>query len=317
MHFLNRNAKIICALRWLFAPGLAAGLGAVAQEAPRPDYIVPDQGKLPLTAGFNDSEGAGGGGIVPWALITGYGTRDSYGANAHVTLVNVGDFRLLSYGAAFGIADRVEVSAAHQKFDVTGTALDGLSVAQNIFGAKIRLTGDAVYDQDSWLPQTALGFEYKHNQGISGGASIGAPGLFSVNQLGARGESGSDFYLSATKVLLAQSLLLNGTLRYTKANQFGLLGFGGDRGDSRKLNVEVTLAYILTRKLALGAEYRRKPHNLSADDERGAWDAFLAWTPTRHVSVVAGFASLGSILAPVTKQTRRQNGAYLSVQAGY
>jgi hypothetical protein len=317
MELSNRGStkSWLCVLLFCAHAGWAAA--ALAQDAPRPNYFVPDQGKLPLTAGFNDIEGAGGGGVVPWALITGYGTRDSFGANAHVSLVNVGDFRLLAYGVAVGIMDRVEFSATHQNFDVTGTPLDGLRVAQNILGVKIRLTGDAVYDQDSWLPQTAVGYEYKHNQGISDGAKIGAPGLFSVNQLGARGESGSDFYLSATKVLLAQSVLLNASLRYTKANQFGLLGFGGDRRNSRSVNAEVTLAYILTRKLAVGGEYRQKPHNLGVDDERGAWDVFAAWTPTRHVSVVAGFVSLGSILAPVSQVSRSQNGAYLSIQAGY
>ena len=37
--------------------------------------------------------------------------------------------------------------------------------------------------------------------------------------------------MSGTKVFLAQSLLVNVTLRYSKANQFGLLGFGGDEDD--------------------------------------------------------------------------------------
>lgn len=40
--------------------------------------------------------------------------------------------------------------------------------------------------------------------------------------------------------MLAQSLLLDLTLRYTKANEFGLLGFGGDRKQSR--SVEPTAA---------------------------------------------------------------------------
>ena len=45
--------------------------------------------------------------------------------------------------------------------------------------------------------------------------------------VGAKRDSGVDFYVSATKLLLEQNLLLNGTLRATKANQLGLLGFGG------------------------------------------------------------------------------------------
>jgi len=69
--------------------------------------------------------------------------------------------------------------------------------------------------------------------------------------------------------------------------------------------------------LAVGAEYRVKPRNLSPDDEREAWDAFVAWTISRNLSVVAGYANLGSILAPVTQESPSQNGAYLSLQAGF
>jgi Protein of unknown function (DUF3034) len=290
---------------------------ALAQLAPYESALMPDSGKLPLTAGFNDVDGVGGGGLVPWALITGYGTADSWGANAHYTAVQLRDFRLRSYGVAVGALDRIEASAAADNFDVTGTALNGLSVSQHIYGLKVRVNGDAVYDQDSWAPQTAVGVEYKRNSGIGNGGAVGLPGLVSPTQLGARSETGTDWYLNATKVYLAQSLLVNAVLRYTKANEFGLLGFGGDLDRNRSVEFETTIAYMLTRKFAVGAEYRGKPHNLSVDDERAAWDVFAAWTASRNISIVAAYVSLGSILAPVTKQSRDQDGAYLSLQVGF
>jgi hypothetical protein len=290
---------------------------ALAQLAPYESVLMPDSGKLPLTAGFNDVDGVGGAGLVPWALITGYGTADSWGANAHYTAVQLRDFHLRSYGVAVGALDRVELSAADDKFDATGTALNGLSVSQHIFGLKVRVYGDAVYDQDSWVPQTAVGVEYKKNTGISNGGAAGLPALVSPTQLGARSDTGTDWYLSATKVYLAQSLLVNAVLRYTKANEFGLLGFGGDLDHNRSVEFETTIAYILTRKFAVGAEYRDKPHNLSVDDEQGAWDVFAAWTASRNISIVGAYVSLGSILAPVTGQSRHQNGAYLSLQVGF
>ena len=292
--------------------GLAAAQGAMAQRAPYESVWMPDAGKLPLTAGFTDVDGAGGGGLVPWALITGYGTSDSWGANVHYTAVPVKDFRLQSYGAALGVADRIEVSITKDIFDVTGTALNGLALQQNIVGLKVRLTGDAVYDQDSWAPQTAFGAEYKRNTGISRTA-----GLVSVGELGAASSSGIDWYVSATKVFLGRSLLLDVTLRYTNANQLGLLGFGGDLKRDRSVEFESSVGYIISRTVAVGGEYRGKPHNLSVDDERGAWDAFVAWTASRHVSVVAAYVRLGSILAPVTTQSRNQDGAYVSVQVGF
>ena len=280
------------------------GMPASAQRSPIENPLLPDEGKLPLTAGFNDVDGVGGGGLVPWALITGYGTTDSYGANAHYTAIQLRDFKLRTYGVAVGALDRVEVSAASQTFESTA-ALDGLSVTQHVYGAKVRLFGDAVYGQDSWIPQTAVGVEVKRNSGISNGAGAGAPGLYSTTQLGARSNSGTDWYVSATKVFLAESVLVNATLRSTKANQLGLLGFGGDLRNDRSIRFEGSVAYIVTRKFAVGAEYRDKPHDLTVDNERAAWDVFAALTLSRHVSLVGAFVNLGSILAPVTGQSRR------------
>ncbi|HEV7717259.1 MAG TPA: DUF3034 family protein, partial [Steroidobacteraceae bacterium] len=280
-------------------------------------FLAIDQGKLPLTAGFNDVEGAGGAGLVPIALVTGYGTRNSWGANAHYTNVDLNSFQLHAYGVAVGALDRFELSYTKHDFEVTGGPLDGLGVEQSIVGLKVKLFGDAVYFQDSWVPQVAVGAQYKQNDGIKDGASVGLAGLVSPKALGAKDDDGTDFYLSATKIFLGQSFVVNATLRYTKANQFGLLGFGGDRDDGYSLEPEAVVAYLFTRKLAGGVEYRSKPHNLSVDTEDDAWDAFLAWTPTRNISLVAAYVNLGSILGPVTGDTDDQKGAYLSFQVGF
>ena len=50
-----------------------------------------------------------------------------------------------------------------------------------------------------------------------------------LDALGAK-RSGTDVYVSATKLFLAQGLLVNATLRGTKANQNGLLGHGARLG---------------------------------------------------------------------------------------
>jgi hypothetical protein len=295
-------------------------LASVALFAPlahAESRIGADSGKLHLTAGFNDVEGAGGAGLVPLAFITGYGSSDSWGANAHVTQVQLNDFELNTYGVAVGALDRFELSFTRQKLDAVSGALDGLGVEQNVVGLKVKLIGDAVYLQDSWLPQVSFGAQYKDNRGIRDGASIGLPGLTTPVLLGAEDDSGTDYYLSATKVFLGQSFVVNTTVRYTKANQFGLLGFGGNLKDGYSFEPEVVLGYLFARKLAGGVEYRAKPHNLAADVEDDAWDAFVAWTPTKNISLVAAYVNLGSILAPVTSDTSDQKGAYLSLQVGF
>jgi len=271
----------------------------------------PDMGKFLATGGVSQLEGAGGGGLTPWALITGYGSRDSWGGNAHYTHVKTQDYSLGTYGVAVGIADRVELSLAQQKFEGSLAPLDQLRIKQDIFGVKVKLAGDAVYEQDVWMPQVAVGVMVKRNKGIGG---LGALGVTNVKQLGAKDDNGYDVYVAATKILFEQSLLLNGTLRATKANQMGLLGFGGDEGDSMKLMPEVSIAYLVTRKFVVGAEYRRKPHNLGVDREKSYYDVFAAYVPNKHVSVTAAYAYLGDI---TVFNPKKQKGWYLSLQTGF
>jgi hypothetical protein len=265
--------------------------------------MAPDLGKLTATAGVIQVEGASGGGLVPWATITGYGSRDSYGANAHYTYVGTQDYQLGSYGVAVGIADRVELSLAKQRFTGSLAPLNNLRIEQDIFGAKIKLAGDLVYDQDSWMPQVAAGVMFKRNNGIGG---LGA--VSSVKSLGAKSESGIDYYLAATKLFLDQSLLVDLTVRATKANQMGILGFGGDKSDRYQAMLETSVAYLLNRKLAVGAEY------LTADNEKDYYDVFIAWFPSKNLSLTLAYVSLGDI---TVYNTKRQDGVYLSMQAGF
>lgn len=290
------------------APALAAALlcaaGAAAQARP-------DMGKFLATGGVSQLEGAAGGGIAPWALIGGYGTRDSYGANLHTTRVRTQDYGLASYGVAVGIADRVELSLATQRFEGSLAPLERLRIDQDIFGLKLRLAGDAVYDQDSPMPQLAAGLMYKRNKGVGG---LGALGVSNVKQLGAKDDHGIDYYVAATRICFEQSLLLSGALRATRANQMGLLGFGGERNDSYRAMAEVSAAWLIGRQWVGGVEYRAKPHNLGVDKEKAYYDAFLAYFPNKNFSLTAAYAELGDI---TVFNPQRQHGLYLSLQAGF
>ena len=290
---------------------ILAAMAAASVCAGACAQALPDMGKFLATGGVSQIEGAGGGGIVPWALISGYGTRDSWGANTHYTYVQTQDYKLTGYGVAVGIADRVEISLANQEFKGSLAPLDRLTIEQDIVGVKVKVAGDAVYEQDSWLPQIAVGAMYKKNKGVRG---LGALGVGNVTQLGAGDDRGYDYYVAATKILFERSLLFNATLRSTRANQMGLLGFGGDLRDGRRPMPEISAAYLVTRRLAVGAEYRRKPHNLSVDDEKAYYDAFVAWFPTKHFSVTAAYAELGDI---TIFNPKKQHGLYLSAQAGF
>lgn len=263
-------------------------------------------GKLLLTGGVTQIEGSAGGGLTPWAFIGGYETKDQIGANAFYTNINITDYRLETFGALLGIYDRVELSAAKQTFDTkeVGRTLglgSGFKIRQNVFGVKVKIVGDGVLDQDSYLPQIAVGAQYKKN--LQGAV---------VRSLAAKDEKGLDLYLTATKIILSQSILVNTTLRRTKANQLGLLGFGGDSNNNYKYELEGSLAYLLTRNLAIGIEYRSKPDNLKVAKEENWSDIFLAWAPTKNISLTTAYTMLGNIALK-----DNQKGFYTSLQVGF
>lgn len=286
-----------------FAAIFGAGVIAPAVNAQTSDFTT--SSKLLLTSGVTNIEGSAGGGLTPWAVIGGYGTKDQIGANAFLTNVRSQDYELRTGGALVGIYDRVELSFAQQKFDTrqVGGLLglgNGYKFTQKIYGAKVKVAGDAVLEQDSWLPQIAVGFQRKENDRGD-----------LLRALGIKSDRGTDYYVSATKLFLAQSVLLNGTVRFTKANQTGILGFGTATRDKYDAVFEGSVAWLLRKDLAIGAEFRQKPDHLPFKEENW-YDVFVAWAPTKNVSVTLAYANLGNI---VIKDN--QKGTYLSVQVGF
>jgi len=170
------------------------------------------------------------------------------------------------------------------------------------------------------MPQVAIGVQFKQ---------LGSTGLdATLDGLGAK-RHGTDFYVSATKLLLGQSVLLNGTLRATKANQNGLLGYGATLGGDEsgyRLQPEVSAAYLLSKNIAVGAEYRFMRNRLeNAGRAAGLgnglrasdWkDVFIAWAPSKNFSLTLAWVDLG-VIVPATTGSRRQTGYYLSAQAAF
>ena len=285
---------------------VAATLLVLSFAAPVAAEELETGGKLLLTGGVSTIEGSGGGGIATWATTTGYGAAGQVGGNIHGTLVTLPDFELRSWGAAVGLHDRVELSYARQTFDTrdAGAALGlgkGYTFNQDIWGVKVVVLGDAVYDQDRLLPQIAVGAQYKRNDR---GPVIAA--------VGGEDDTGTDYYVAATKLLLDRSLLLNGAVRMTKANQTGLLGFGGPNGGDYSAQFEGSVAWLATRRLAFGAEYRSKPSNLAFAREDDWVDLFAAYAVNKNLSVTAAWVDLGEIAT-----FKDQRGVYLSLQAGF
>ena len=306
--------------RWLAVSATLALAATVAHA---------DTGKLLLTGGVSTIAGSAGGGLTPWAVIGSNATEGEVGFSGYATRAATQDYGLNGYGVAVGLHDRVELSLARQDFDASpAIALNGIApfgvtpgqhIQMDIVGIKVKVAGDAVLNADSWMPQIAVGLEHKRVRP----GSIGSVLDFLGTQT-----SGTDVYVSATKLLLAQSLLVNGTLRSTNANQNGLLGFGAAAPgkNRRSLQPEFSLAYRINKTLAVGAEVRFKPNNLQAlgaaaglgaalreDDWK---DIFIAWAPSKNLSLTLAYVDLGHIVPGITNH-RRQTGYYLSAQVAF
>ena len=255
--------------------------------------------KIIATGGTSSIEGSAGGGIVPWAVINGYASSDEMAATAFISRVGVDDFTLNSIGASLTYDNNWEWSVARQRF-----ALDSIGgeLSQNIIAVKYRLAGQLLYTA---LPQISLGAQYKKLHDFTLPQAVGA-----------RDDSGLDVYLAASKVLFNQvagrNLLLNATLRATKANQTGLLGFGSADNNNYRLMFEGSAALLLNYNVAIGAEFKQKPDELAFADEQHWRDVFVAWFVNKRLSVTAGYVDLGSIAG-----LNNQQGYYLSVEGAW
>ncbi len=318
-----------------------------------------NDGKVLLTGGVVTVDGAGGGGITPWATISGYGTRDGVNGGLHYTFAYLPNYSLSSYGATVGIYDRLELSYTRSTlptgstFDTvgliasllpatggTGIAPFNTTIEMDVFGAKLRLFGDAVYTSDSLIPQVAIGAFYKDNKNAD-----------LLRTLQAADDKDWEAYVSVTKIYFPFSTLVNFTGRYTSANQTGLTGFGyhntttGEVDDDKEFRYEISVATLVAKNTAFGFEYAQHGTALdgvgvninglgtqgilgalSAVDlqtlgvantgdlqnnltqyEDDWFDLFFAYAPNKKISFTVAYAMLGNITL-----TPDQHGFYFS-----
>ena len=285
--------RLVCLLALLALPGLTFGAG----------------GRLVATGGLTQIEGTAGGGLVPWAVLAGYGTAEQVGGTVSLTHTNAPDFTLSTLSANYTLYNRLEFSIARQSFTIdSGNPLQdafGLGgtqqIEQDILGIKYRVVGDLIYDR---LPQVSIGVQHKRNRDFDIPEAVGA-----------RNDKDFDGYISVSRLFLGalwgRHLLVNGTLRATRANETGILGFGGPEGNSHELMPELSVAVLLDQRTAVGLEYRSKPDNLGLDETRWA-DVFIAYFPTKHLGLAAAIVDLGTV-----GTIENQRGLFLSVQGTF
>lgn len=262
--------------------------------------------RLLATGGATTIEGSAGGGIVPMAVISGYGAQEEQSATAFASYVDTGDYQLEAIGGSWSWRNRVELSIAQQKLThdslTAALSLPSDSISQRIISAKVRVAGDLIYTR---LPQLSIGVQHKKNLDFLVPAAVGA-----------KDDSGTDINFTATKLILGgllhRNLLLNANLRYTKANQTGLVGFGGDKNNDYELLPEISAGVLVSRHWLLGTEYRQKRNNLSFIKEDDWQTVFVGWFPNKRVALVAAYVDLGEVAT-----FKDQTGWYLSLQGSF
>ena len=157
-----------------------------------PAAVFANEGRILATGGLSQIEGSAGGGLVPWAVMAGYGEQGEYGGTVSLTRVDLADYSLGVVAANWSWNNRIEFSVSRGQLDLgtLGLALDAPDAVlrMNTFGMKTRLGGDLIYGQ---LPQFAFGLQYK---------DLRDPTIPEL--VGAQRDSDLDAYLAVSRLFL-------------------------------------------------------------------------------------------------------------------
>lgn len=259
-------------------------------------------------AAVTEIDGQAGGGLVPWALLA---DRPSVA----VTSLNTQNLGVNSVAVNGGIANRVELSYARTSANIIGTALGNASNLANVdnYGVKVKLNDMGT------LPQFAVGVVNKQASGTLLDGTV-VPALNNT-------KSGTDVYVAATKVvnIVGTNVLLNGVIRASKANQLGVLGFGGGNAAGAKTGYsykpEVSAEIFAAENVIIGAEYRAEPSNgVTATDgvlhQNSAYDLNVVYVANKNLALTAAYVNLGQV-APALAGSNRQAGMYLQAQVTF
>ncbi|MBF0484342.1 MAG: DUF3034 family protein [Candidatus Omnitrophica bacterium] len=247
-------------------------------------------------------EGVGGIAFNPLAYLA-----DSSGDNSHLTAGGVDVIGKPRFGAwyvnldhvnvdwtTFGVADtlfkRLEVSYGYETVNQEGSS----AKHKNNIGSKLLLLPENSFDT-KYIPAVSVGTIYKHTSNVGSGVDA----------------SGEDFYAVATKLIpqLPRPVLISGGVLSTNSKTTGVFGYDKDRKITGFANVDV----VLPANFIVGFEYKQSPRYADWKDAN-YWDAHLAWTPTKELSLVLAYVDAGS-----TKSSRvgLGNGIVLSTQYAF
>ena len=229
---------------------------------------------LAYTAGRPWSGDGGGDGTneVSQSALDGIVSRPQVGAwYVNLTDASINWFAL---GAAFSIADRLEISGGYG--GINAHKYGDSSINTYNVGAKLRFLDENAFET-SWVPALAVGGVYKYTDS----KTVGALGL---------DHDGFDAYVVASKLItqtpIPVLLSVGGLLSDEVVN--GVVGHN-DYGAAVFANIDL----IPVEQVAIGFEYKQGVHVGDGISNHDYFDGHVAWFVTDTLTLVGAYAYTG------------------------
>ena len=229
---------------------------------------------LAYTAGRPWSGDGGGDDTneVSQSALDGIVSRPQVGAwYVNLTDASINWFAL---GAAFSIADRLEISGGYG--GVNAHKYGDSSINTYNVGAKLRFLDENAFET-SWVPALAVGGVYKYTDS----KTVGALGL---------DHDGFDAYVVASKLItqtpIPVLLSVGGLLSDEVVN--GVVGHN-DYGAAVFANIDL----IPVEQVAIGFEYKQGVHVGDGISNHDYFDGHVAWFVTDTLTLVGAYAYTG------------------------
>ena len=265
----NKNIKIAAVAGIAAAGSLFAGVPLNNLQGTGGIAFNP----LAYTAGRPWSGGGGNAtNEVEQSALDGIVSRPQVGAwYVNLTDASINWFAL---GAAFTIADRLEVSGGYG--GVNAHRYGDNSINTYNVGAKLRFLDENAFDT-SWVPALAIGGVYKYTDS----KTVGALGL---------DHDGFDAYVVASKLItqtpIPVLLSVGGLLSDEVVN--GVVGHN-DYGAAAFANIDL----IPVEQVAIGFEYKQGVRVGDGITNHDYFDGHVAWFVTDTLTLVGAYAYTG------------------------
>lgn len=295
---------------------LAAVAAAEAETRPATEHHEHDGDAKPGKADckcvplpFHCIEGYSGGAITPLAYMCNYcncgcGGKHLTCPTVSYSYMNISTKHLHTFAITQTFYNRIEIGYALGHLWL-GSVYDDIKkaglnpVRKDVYLHHFNFRAKLIEENSCDLPLPALtaGVHFKYNEGLD---DINRRVGNAFNSIGYDKPYGTDFTLTATKMfpelLCGRPLILTAGLRFSKAAQLGLLGFG----HSYRATFEGSVVALPTDWLVLGYEFRQKKSPYSEMNglvgSEDAWQAISASViVNKHLTISALGGLCGNI----------------------